>query len=78
MNHRPQHVSQHPLPRPSLIQVILSVLASFFGVQNRQNFERDFKHGKAAHYIVVGLVMTIVLIVVLASLVNLVLRVSGV
>ncbi len=78
MNHGPPHVSQDPFSRPSLFQVILSVLASFFGVQNRQNFERDFKHGKAAHYIVIGLAMTIVLVVALVSLVKLVLRVSGV
>ena len=78
MNHGPQRGSRDPSPQPSLLQIILSVLASFFGVQNRQNLERDFKQGSAAHYIVVGLVITIVLIVVLASLVKLVLRAAGV
>lgn len=79
MNHDPQHVPQpKPPPPPGLLQIVLSVLAAFFGVQNRQNFERDVRRGKAIHYIVVGLVMTIVLIVALVGLVRLVLRASGV
>ena len=36
--------------------VIQSVLAAGFGVQSRANRERDFKHGKAIHFIVAGLI----------------------
>ncbi len=63
---------------PSLGQILLSVLAAFFGVQSERNRERDFGRGKAIHYIVVGGAMTIVLIVALISLVKWVLHASGV
>ena len=73
----PQPPKDSP-PAPSLVQVLLSVLAAFFGVQSKQNRERDFGRGKAIHYIVVGGAMTIVLIVALISLVKWVLHASGV
>ncbi|CDH45865.1 hypothetical protein BN874_2990004 [Candidatus Contendobacter odensis Run_B_J11] len=60
------------------MQIILSVLAAFFGVQSERNRERDFGRGKAIHYIAVGLVMTLVLIVALVGLVKWVLHASGV
>jgi hypothetical protein len=73
----PQPPKDSP-PAPSLVQVLLSVLAAFFGVQSKQNRERDFGRGKAIHYIVVGGVMTILLIVALISLVKWVLHAAGV
>lgn len=42
----------------SIWQVAGSVLASFFGVQNSSNRERDFQSGKLKHFIAVGVVMT--------------------
>ncbi len=60
------------------MRIILSVLAAFFGVQSEQNREQDFGRGKAIHYIAVGLVMTIILIVALVSLVKWVLHTSGI
>ena len=63
---------------PGLLQIILSVLAAFFGVQSERNRERDFQHGKSTHYIVVGLIMTLLLIVALVGLVKLVLHSAGV
>ncbi|WP_051497456.1 DUF2970 domain-containing protein [Candidatus Contendibacter odensensis] len=72
------HPPQDSPPPPSLMQIILSVLAAFFGVQSERNRERDFGRGKAIHYIVIGGVMTIVLIVALVGLVKWVLHVSGV
>ncbi|MBK8536335.1 MAG: DUF2970 domain-containing protein [Candidatus Competibacteraceae bacterium] len=71
------HPPQDSPPPPSLMQIILSVLA-FFGVQSERNRERDFGRGKAIHYIAVGLVMTLVLIVALVGLVKWVLHASGV
>lgn len=40
--------------------MLYSVLASFFGVQSSKNRERDFKKGKAKHFIMVGIFMTFV------------------
>ena len=42
----------------SIWQVVGSVLASFFGVQNSRNRKRDFQLGKPKHFIAVGVVMT--------------------
>ena len=36
---------------PGLFDVVKSVLAAAFGVQSEENRERDFKHGKASHFI---------------------------
>jgi hypothetical protein len=62
---------------PTLGQVIASVLASFFGVQSSKNRARDFKHGKAAHFIVVGLLATAAFVGLVVALVRLALRQAG-
>ena len=56
--------------KPTLFQVITSVLASFFGVQSDDNYQRDFEQTSVVPYIVVGIVMVIVLIGALLLLVN--------
>ena len=61
----------------TLWQTIASVKASFFGVQSSKNRERDFKRGKASHFIVVGLVMTILFAVVVWGAVRLALKQAG-
>lgn len=55
---------------PSLIAMILSVLASAFGVQSHKNYERDFNSGQIAGYIIIGIVFVALLVVSLALLVN--------
>ena len=62
---------------PSLLGVFGSVLASMFGVQSNRQREADFTHGKASHYIIVGLVMTVVFVLVIWGVVTLVMRLSG-
>lgn len=62
---------------PSLLQVVGSVLASFFGVQSARNRERDFKKGRAETFIIVGLVMTAVLVLAIVVIVKLVLHNAG-
>lgn len=42
----------------SFLEVVKSVLASFFGVQSGRNYRRDFSQGNALHFIVVALVLT--------------------
>jgi hypothetical protein len=66
-----------PEKAPTLGQVIASVLASFFGVQSSKNRERDFKHGKAAHFIVVGLLATAAFVGLVILLVRLALHQAG-
>ena len=45
-------------------------MAAFFGVQSSANRERDFTRGKASHFILLGLLATVVLIGVLIGLVK--------
>ena len=45
---------------PTFLQMVGSILASFFGVQSHENRKRDFTHGKAKYFILVGILMTVV------------------
>lgn len=58
---------------PSLLDVVKSVLASFFGVQSDKNRERDFQQGNPAQFILVGLVLTVLFIVGMIFIVKLIL-----
>jgi len=63
---------------PSFLGVLRSVVASMFGVQSTRRREADFTHGKPIHYIVVGLLVTVVFILALWGVVKLVLALAGV
>ena len=71
----------NPLPNsrsPGLLSIVLSVLSAFFGVQSEKNRERDFQHGRPIHYILVGLIMTLLFILGVLVAVKLALRSAGV
>jgi hypothetical protein len=70
---QPQHDK-----KPSLLQVIGSVLAAFFGVQNSKNRERDFKHGNHRQFIITGIVVTAVFVLSVYALVQMVLKNAGI
>ncbi len=57
----------------TLWEVICSVLAAAFGVQSRENKERDFSRGKPLHFIIAGLLFTVLFLVTLITIVNIVL-----
>jgi hypothetical protein len=59
---------------PTFWQMLLSVMAAAFGVQSGKNRERDFTHGKPSHFIMMGLLFTIVFVLVLFGIVQLVLH----
>ena len=71
-NKEPQHDK-----KPNFLQVIGSVLAAFFGVQNSKNRERDFKHGNHRHFIIAGVVLTAVFVLSVFALVQMVLKNAG-
>lgn len=73
----PETPAAAPAKAPTLWQTVASVAAAFFGVQSRSNRERDFTQGKASHFIIIGLVMTVVLIVSVVLVVKMVLRNAG-
>ena len=56
-----------------LLSVFKSVLAAGFGVQNEANREKDFQQGKAVHFVIAGLIATVVFMLVVWGLVQLVL-----
>lgn len=56
----------------SIFQVFGSVISSFFGVQKNATRERDFTHGRARDFIVVGVVLTVVFILAVWGVVQLV------
>lgn len=64
--------------KPGFLQAIMSVLQSFMGVQSGKNLERDFQHGKPIHFIIAGLVLTLLFILVVWGVVTLVLSSAGV
>lgn len=62
----------------SFFSVLWSVLASMFGVQSNRRREEDFTHGKPSHYILVGLLVTVVFVLTVWAVVQLVMKVAGV
>ncbi len=61
----------------TLRQVVGSTLASAFGVQSRRNRERDFRLGKASHFIVAGIVFTVLFVLGMILFVNLILSTAA-
>lgn len=62
---------------PSLLNVLGSVLASMFGVQSNRRREEDFTHGKPSHYVVTGLLVTVVFMLIVWGVVSLVMRLAA-
>ena len=56
--------------KPSLRQVIGSVVSAAFGVQSSANRERDFTGGSATPYIVAGIVFTVLFILAIVGVVK--------
>jgi len=56
---------------PTFWQMLHSVLAAALGVQSGKNRARDFTHGKASHFIALGVLFTLVFVLVLIGLVQL-------
>ncbi len=58
--------------KPSFKNTFKSVAAAFFGVQSEKNRAKDFSHGKMSHFIIVGVISTIIFIASLVAIVALV------
>ncbi|MEM7096699.1 MAG: DUF2970 domain-containing protein [Pseudomonadota bacterium] len=66
-DHSPEDDSRQNL---SFWQVLGSTLAAAFGVQSSRNRERDFTHGKASHFILMGIGFTVVFVLLMVALVS--------
>lgn len=62
----------------SFIDIIKSVFAALFGIQNSKNRERDFKKGKPSDFIAFGIVFVLLLLIGMGILVKIVLSNAGV
>jgi len=62
---------------PTLLQMMHSVLAAAFGVQSGKNRARDFTHGKPSHFVVLGIVFTVIFALTLFGIVKLVVHLAG-
>lgn len=62
---------------PTVLQVIGSVAASFFGVQNARNRHRDFEHGNPLAFIAVGFGMTALVVLTFLTAAQIALHVAG-
>lgn len=69
--------NQVPPKAPGLRQTVGSVLAAAFGVQSSRNRDRDFKHGRAVHFIIAGAIFTVLFVLTVVLVVKLVLRQAG-
>lgn len=58
--------------KQSIFALFKSVSAAFLGVQSDSNREKDFSQGKLSHFIIVGVVCTILFIAALITVVSLV------
>ena len=59
-----------------ILEVLSSVVASFFGVQNDAKRERDFTRGRPRDFIIVGLLLTLVFILTVWGIVSLVMHLA--
>lgn len=72
--HQPSETDQ---VRPTLRQLLHSVLAAAFGVQTGKNRTRDFTHGNPLHFIVAGILFTLLFVVILLGAVQLIVHLAG-
>jgi hypothetical protein len=63
---------------PSFMDAANSIFWAFLGVQSKNKHERDFTQGNPMHYIVMGIVGTLLFIVVVYFAVRLALSLAGV
>lgn len=61
------------MSKPTITQVIKSVLAAAIGVQSDENRQKDFEQGSLPTYIIAGLIFTVLFVVGLVFLVSTVL-----
>ena len=62
--------------RLSILQVLGSVAASFFGVQNDARRRRDFSRGRPRDFIVAGILLTLLFVGLVYGIVRLVMALA--
>lgn len=58
------------MSKPTIIEIIKSVLSAAIGVQSNANRKKDFEQGSLSTYVVVGLIFTLLFVAFLVFLVT--------
>ena len=58
------------MSKPTITQLIKSVLAAFIGVQSEANRKKDFESGSLSAYVIAGLIFTALFVVTIIFLVS--------
>ncbi len=58
------------MSKPTIIEIIKSVLSAAIGVQSDANRKKDFEQGSLSTYVVVGLIFTLLFVAFLVFLVT--------
>ncbi len=61
-----------------LLRVVKSIAAAAFGVQSNRNRESDFTQGNYRHFIIGGIIFTVIFVLTVIFVVSLVLKNAGV
>ncbi|MDO9046215.1 MAG: DUF2970 domain-containing protein [Methylobacter sp.] len=61
------------MSKPTITQVIKSVLAAAIGVQSDDNRQKDFAQGSLSTYVIAGLIFTVLFVSGLVFLVSIIL-----
>ncbi|MDD5275601.1 MAG: DUF2970 domain-containing protein [Methylovulum sp.] len=61
------------MSKPTIIQVVKSVLSAFVGVQSDKNRQKDFTQGELKLYVIAGIIFTVAFVAGLIFLVSAVL-----
>jgi hypothetical protein len=66
----PKRNSQSQITKPSLLQVVKSVLAAAIGVQSKKNYQSDFASSTIVPYVLAGIIFVVLFILILLLWVN--------
>jgi len=55
-----------------------SMVAAWFGVQTKENRERDFQHGKFHHFVIGGIIFATLFVLFVVGMVKVVMHFAGV
>lgn len=61
------------MAKPTILQIIKSVLSAYIGVQSEANRQQDFSQGSMKTYIIAGIVFTVLFVGVIIFVVSVVL-----
>ena len=76
MSDEQQHNETDSKP-PGFLSLVASALSAAIGVQSEKNRQRDFSQGNYRHFIIIGIVLTVVFVLTVIAVVRLVLSTAG-